>query len=89
MARTPIIPKQPANAVTAQTKLDLSPDPTVKGKDGAVAWYRDVMGLRNVGMGLVTKATNDKTLPSYLISQAIWYSTLDLYNFIQRMRRSA
>jgi len=89
MARTPIIPKQPANAVTAQTKLDLSPDPTVKGKDGAVAWYRDVMGLRNFGMGLVTKATNDKTLPSYLISQAIWYSTLDLYNFIQRMRRSA
>ena len=46
------------------------------------------MGLKNVGMGLVTKATNEKTLPSYLISQAVWYSTLDLYNFIQRMRRS-
>ncbi|MCK8642151.1 hypothetical protein [Mycobacterium colombiense] len=47
------------------------------------------MGLTNVGIGLVTKATNDKTLPSYMISGAIWYSTLDLYNFIQRMRRSA
>ena len=46
------------------------------------------MGLNNVGAGIVTKATNDKTLPSYLISQAVWYSTLDLYNFIQRMRRS-
>ena len=89
MARTPIILRQPANGVTAQTKLDLSPDPTIKGKDGAVRWYREVMGLKNVGAGIVTKATNDETLPSYLISQAIWYSTLDLYNFIQRMRRSA
>ena len=69
MARTPIIPRQPDNAVTAQTKLDLSPDPTIKGKDGAVRWYRDVMGLNNVGAGLVNKATNDKSLPSYEISQ--------------------
>lgn len=89
MARAPIVHKQPANAATATTKLDLSPDPTVRGKAGAVDWYRDVMGLTNVGIGLVTKATNDKTLPSYMISGAIWYSTLDLYNFIQRMRRSA
>lgn len=88
MVRTPIIPKQVAYAVTAPTKFDLSPDPTIKGKDGAVRWYREVMGLNNVGAGIVTKATNDKTLPSYLISQAIWYSTLDLYNFIQSMRRS-
>jgi hypothetical protein len=89
MARTPIIPRQPANGVTAQTKLDLSTDPTIKGKDGAVRWYRNVMGLNNVGAGLVNKATNDKTLPSYKISNAVWYSTLDLYNFIQNMRRSA
>jgi hypothetical protein len=54
---------------TARTKLDLSPDPTIKGKDGAVRWSPRRHGLRNVGMGLVTKATNDKTLPSYLISQ--------------------
>ena len=89
MARTPIIPRQPENAVTAQTKLDLSPDPTIKGKDAAVRWYREVMGLKNVGAGIVTKATNDKTLPSYKISNTIWFSTLDLYNFIQKMRRSA
>jgi hypothetical protein len=69
--------------------FDLSPDPTVKGKTGAVAWYRDVMGLTSVGIGLVTKATNDHTLPSYKISGAIWYSTVDLYNFIQGMRRTA
>lgn len=74
---------------TATTKLDLSNDPTIKGTAGAVAWYRDVMGLSSVGMGLVTKATNDRTLPSYKISGAIWYSTVDLYNFVQRMRRSA
>jgi hypothetical protein len=47
------------------------------------------MGISNIGMGLVTKATNDRTLPSYKISGAIWYSTVDLYNFVQRMRRTA
>ncbi|NDJ91645.1 hypothetical protein [Mycolicibacter kumamotonensis] len=47
------------------------------------------MGLSNVGIGLVTKATNDRTLPSYKISGAIWYSTVDLYNFVQGMRRTA
>jgi hypothetical protein len=88
MAPTRVVPKQPENGASAQTKLDLSPDPTIKGKDGAVRWYREVMGLKNVGAGLVTKATNDHTLPSYPISQAVWYSTLDLYNFIQGMRRS-
>jgi hypothetical protein len=81
MALTPV--------AAATTKLDLSNDPTIKGKAGAVAWYRDAMGLSSVGMGLVTKATNDRTLPSYKISGAIWYSTVDLYNFVQRMRRSA
>jgi hypothetical protein len=74
---------------SATTKLDLSSDPTIKGKAGAVAWYREVMGLTSVGMGLITKATNDRSLPSYKISGAIWYSTLDLWNFIQGMRRSA
>lgn len=78
-----------APVAAATTKLDLTTDPAVKGKDGAVAWYRDVMGLSSVGMGVVTKATNDRSLPSYKISGAIWYSTVDLYNFIQRMRRSA
>jgi hypothetical protein len=85
MARAPAV--TPVAAAT--TKLDLSNDPTIKGKADAVAWYRDVMGISNIGMGLVTKATNDHTLPSYKISGAIWYSTVDLYNFIQRMRRTA
>jgi len=85
MARAPAV--TPVAAAT--TKLDLSNDPIIKGKAGAVAWYRDVMGISNIGMGLVTKATNDRTLPSYKISGAIWYSTVDLYNFVQRMRRSA
>jgi hypothetical protein len=85
MARTTVA----TPAATATTNLDLSNDPTIKGKNGAVAWYREVMGLSSVGMGLVTRATNDHSLPSYKISGAIWYSTLDLYNFVQRMRRSA
>jgi hypothetical protein len=85
MARVPAA----VAVANATTKLDLSTDPTIKGKSGAVAWYRDVMGLTNVGMGLITKATNDRTLPSYKISGAIWYSTVDLHNYIQGMRRSA
>lgn len=86
MAR--LIPEPPIVA-SATTKLELTNDPTIKGKDGAVAWYRDVMGLSSIGLGLVTKATNNKTLSSYRISGAIWYSTVDLYNFVQGMRRSA
>jgi len=85
---TRLIPERPPTA-TASTRLDLSNDPTIKGKTGAVTWYREVMGLSSIGLGLVTKATNEKALPSYKISGAIWYSTLDLYNFIQGMRRSA
>lgn len=80
---------RPALSVTTVTNLDLSTDPTIKGKAGAVQWYRTVMGLSSIGMGLVTKATNDRSLPSYKISGAIWYSTHDLHNFIQAMRRSA
>lgn len=85
---TRLIP-EPVLTASASTKLDLSNDPTIKGKAGAVEWYRDVMGLKNVGMGVVTKATNDRSLPSYKISGAIFYSTLDLYNYVQTMRRSA
>ena len=85
---TRLIPEAPPTA-TASTRLDLSTDPTIKGKTGAVAWYRDVMGLTNIGMGVVTKATNDRSLPSYKISGAVYYSTADLWNFIQTMRRSA
>ena len=77
----------PRTAPSLPTSLDLSPDPTIKGKTAAVSWYREVMGLDNVGIGLVAKATNDRTLPSYKISNAVWYSTVDLYNFIAGMRR--
>jgi hypothetical protein len=38
-------------AVTAPTELDLSPDPPVKGNEGAASRYREVMGLENVGLG--------------------------------------
>ncbi|ULN33409.1 hypothetical protein [Mycolicibacterium smegmatis] len=79
---------QPAHAGQANSDVTYSCS-RPKGKAGAVAWYRDVMGLSNVGIGLVTKATNDRTLPSYKISGAIWYSTVDLYNFIQGMRRTS
>jgi hypothetical protein len=83
------VPKPPIVAAGATTKLELTNDPTIKGKPAAVAWYRDSMGLSSVGLGLVTKATNDRRLSSYKISGEVWYSTVDLYDFVQRMRRSA
>jgi hypothetical protein len=83
------LPEPPVVAARATTKLELTNDPTIKGKPGAVAWYRDVMGLSSIGLGLVTKATNERRLPSYKISGEVWYSTVDLYDFVQTMRRRA
>jgi hypothetical protein len=68
--------------------LALSDAPTIKGKAGAVAWYREVLGVP-VSMNNVTVATNNRTLPSYLIGGAVFYSTRDLYRHITRNRRTA
>lgn len=86
MAR--LAPQNQPVLASAETKLNLSPDPAIKGKDAAVAWFRDNMSF-DIGLEHVRKATDRRELPSYLIAGAVWYSTLDLYNWIQRMRRSA
>ncbi|WP_375481991.1 hypothetical protein [uncultured Mycobacterium sp.] len=69
-------------------ELALSDAPTIKGKAGAVAWYRDVLGIP-VTMNNVVVATNNRTLPSYLIGGAVYYSTRDLYRYITKDRRTA
>lgn len=66
----------------------LSDAPTIKGKQGAVEWYRTVLGIP-VSMNNVVVATNNYTLPSYLIGGAVYYSTKDLYRHITRNRRTA
>ena len=68
--------------------LTLSDAPTIKSKAGAVVWYRDVLGIP-VSMNNVVVATNNRTLPSYLIGGAVFYSTRDLYKYITKDRRTA
>jgi hypothetical protein len=75
MARiTPTIPDDPPG-------LTLSDAPTIKGKRGAVDWYREVLGIP-VSMNNVVVATNNRTLPSYLIGGAVFYSSRDLYRHV-------
>jgi hypothetical protein len=68
--------------------LTLSDAPTIRGKRGAVEWYRDVLGIP-VSMNNVVVATNNRSLPSYLIGGAVYYSTRDLYRHITKNRRTA
>jgi hypothetical protein len=80
MARTVYAP-QP------RPDLTLTDEPSIKGKQGAVDWYRDVLGVA-VSMNHVVTNTNSKSLPSYFIGGAVWYSTRDLYSHIMKTRRS-
>lgn len=68
--------------------LTLSDAPTIKGKQGAVEWYREVLGIP-VSKNNVLVATNNRTLPSYLIGGAVYYSSRDLYRHVTRNRRTA
>lgn len=82
MARVPpCVPDDPPGLV-------LSDAPTIKGKVGAVAWYREVLGVP-VSMNNVVVATNKRILPSYLIGGAVFYSSRDLYRHITKNRRTA
>jgi hypothetical protein len=82
MARVaPCAPDEPPGLV-------LSDAPTIKGKAGAVVWYREVLGTP-VSMNNVVVATNNRTLPSYLIGGAVFYSSRDLYRHITKNRRTA
>jgi hypothetical protein len=67
--------------------LELSPAPSVMGRAGAVAWYRDMLRIPITANYVKTK-TEDGTLPSFLIGGALWYSTEDLYGLVMRTRRS-
>lgn len=65
----------------------LSDAPTIKGKAGAVAWYRDVLGIP-VSMNNVVVATNNRMLPSYLIGGAVFYSTPLMPGHCERFGRA-
>jgi hypothetical protein len=74
------LPPEPAD-------LNLSDLPTVKGKDGAVCWFRDVLGVP-ISMNSVIQNTNNRRLASSLLGGAVWYSTRDLWRFVMEQRRS-
>lgn len=62
--------------------------PTIHGKAGAVAWYRDVLGL-DVKYNAINKAASSGELPSFMVSGALWFATQDLMDFLMSKRRSA
>ncbi|WP_006247219.1 hypothetical protein [Mycolicibacterium tusciae] len=60
----------------------------IKGKDGVVQAAQAKFGLP-VSLRSVRLATNNRTLPSYLIGGACWYSERDIFRWLRSMRRSA
>ena len=59
--------------------VTLSDAPTIKGRHGAVEWYRTVLGIPVSMNNVVLATTNNYTLLSFLIGRAVYYSTRDLY----------
>lgn len=76
------------NPNAGQSVPALTPHPTVRGKQGAIAWYRDVLGV-DFRLNAVRAATASGELPSFMISGGTWYSTQDLWDWVMTKRRSA
>ncbi|CAN5802076.1 hypothetical protein BH10ACT9_BH10ACT9_36500 [soil metagenome] len=66
--------------------VKLSPAPTEKGAAGAVKWYAETLEFP-MTVNYLKRKTEDRTLPSFFIGGAIWYSTRDLYELLIRTRR--
>lgn len=67
---------------------ELTPYPTVKGKQGAVNWYKDALGVDVKHNDIHRKASSGE-LPSFMVSGALWFSTQDLYDYLMSKRRAA
>lgn len=92
MSRTPMAPGAvstvPVDHLPEPPGLELSDVPSIRGKDGAMAWFRDELGVP-VGIRLVKESTENHTLPSYIIGGAVYYSSRDLWRWLATRRRSA
>jgi hypothetical protein len=69
-------------------ELVLTDHPTIKGKVGALNWYREVLGVE-FKLNAIRAATASGDLPSFTISGATWYATRDLHSWVMSKRRSA
>lgn len=67
---------------------ELTPYPTIKGKQGAVTWYRDALGV-DVKFNEIKINAASGELPSFIVSGALWFSTQDLYDYLMAKRRVA
>lgn len=67
---------------------ELTPYPTIKGKQGAVDWYRDALGV-DMKYNNIHRNASSGELPSFMVSGALWFSTQDLYDFLMAKRRVA
>lgn len=68
---------------------ELTPYPTIKGKQGAVAWYRDTLGVDVIKCNDIERNAASGDLPSFKVSGALWFSTQDLYDYLMSKRRVA
>lgn len=73
--------------VQVPVRDELSPYPTHKGKTAAQQRIQE-WGIP-MTYNLVKSATATGELASFMISSAVWYSDLDLYDWVMSKRRSA
>jgi hypothetical protein len=78
----------PAFKAVEPSELHLSDAPTIKSKDGALKWYRDVMGVTGMKLSWIVERTNSRELPSFLVSGGVMYSTRDLFHAVMATRRA-
>lgn len=69
--------------------LELSDAPTTVGKQAALDWYHNVLGVAAVKLSRITERTNSRELPSYLVSGQVAYSTRDLFHDLASSRRAS
>ncbi|MBW0273216.1 hypothetical protein ATM97_24340 [Nocardia sp. MH4] len=67
---------------------ELTPYPTIKGKQGAINWYRDALGVE-FKYNELDRKTSSGELPSFMVSGSLWYATQDLMDYLMSKRRAA
>lgn len=72
--------------VSEPKELNLSDDPTIKGKEAARDWYHNVMSVP-VTLSWIAEHTRDRSLPSHRLGKGVYYSTRDLFRAVHQYRR--
>lgn len=65
---------------------ELSTLPTIKGRDGALAYVREILGVQ-VTPTMIRSATESRRLRVSKLSAKNWYSERDLFNWVMSLGR--